>query len=62
MLKHYDQEASWRGKGRFGLHFYITVHHLRMSGQELIQGRNLEAGADAEAMEGAADWLAPIFA
>jgi hypothetical protein len=33
-----------------------------MSGQELIQGRNLEAGADAEAMEGAADWLAPIFA
>jgi hypothetical protein len=25
---------------------------------ELKQGRNLEAGADAEAMEGAADWFA----
>ena len=24
-----------------------------------MQGRNLEAGADAEAMEGAAYWLAP---
>ena len=29
-----------------------------MSGQELKQGRNLEAGADAEAVEGAAYWLA----
>jgi hypothetical protein len=29
-----------------------------MSGQELTQGRNLEAGADAEAVEGAAYWLA----
>ena len=29
------------------------------SGQELKQGWNLEAGADAEAMEGAAYWLAP---
>jgi len=28
------------------------------TGQELTQGRNLEAGADAEAMEGAACWLA----
>jgi hypothetical protein len=28
-------------------------------GQELKQGRNLEAGMDAEAMEGAAYWLAP---
>ena len=30
----------------------ITVHHQRMLGQELKQGRNPEAGADAEAMEG----------
>lgn len=38
----------------------IAIHHLRKSGQELIQGRNLEASADAEAMMGAgtAYWLA----
>jgi hypothetical protein len=28
------------------------VQHQRKSGQGLTQGRNLEAGADAEAMEG----------
>jgi hypothetical protein len=32
---------------------------LKKSGQELKQGRNLEAEADAEAMEGAAYWFAP---
>ena len=57
--KHHDQEASWGGKGLFSLHFHIAVDHQRKSGQELTQGRNLEAGADAEAMEGAAYWLAP---
>ena len=31
---------------------YHTVPHGRKSGQELKQGRNPEAGADAEAMEG----------
>jgi hypothetical protein len=45
-------EASWRGKGVFGLHVPIIVRHWRKSGQELRQGRNLEAGADTEAMEG----------
>jgi hypothetical protein len=50
--KHHDQEASWGGKGLLGLHFYIAVHHQRKSGQELTQCRNLEAGADAEIMEG----------
>ena len=39
-----------------GLHSHITVHH-RVSGQKLTQGENPEAGADAEAMEGAAYWL-----
>jgi hypothetical protein len=38
---------------------HIRVHFHRKSGQELTQGRDLEAGADAEATEGAADWLAP---
>jgi hypothetical protein len=32
-----------------------------MSGQELMQGRNQEAGADAEAMEGDAYWLSMAF-
>ena len=50
--KHYDREASWGGKGLFSLHFHIAVHHQRRSGQELTQGRILEAGADAEVMEG----------
>ena len=49
--KHHDQEASWGRKDLFSLHFNITVHHQRKSGQGLTQGRNLEAGADAEAME-----------
>jgi hypothetical protein len=34
----------------FGLHFHIAVHHQQKSGQKLKQGRNLEAGADAETM------------
>jgi hypothetical protein len=44
------------GKGLSSLHSHIAVHHQRKSGQELTQGRNLEAGADVEAMEGAAYW------
>ena len=35
----------------FSLRFQIIVHHWRKSGQELKQGRNLEARAEAEAME-----------
>jgi hypothetical protein len=35
----------------FSLHFHIDGHHQKKSGQELTQGRNLEAGAKAEAME-----------
>jgi hypothetical protein len=45
------------GKGLFGFCFHITVYHQRKSGQELTQGRNLEAGVNAEAMEGSY-WLA----
>jgi hypothetical protein len=50
--KHHYREASWGGKGLLSLHFYIAVHHQRKSGQELTQGRNLEAGADSKALEG----------
>jgi hypothetical protein len=49
MMKHHDQVGE---ESLFGLHFHITVHHWRKSGQELKQGRNLEAGADTEAMDG----------
>jgi hypothetical protein len=44
--------------GLFG--FHIVVHNWRKSGQELKQVRNLEAGADAEGMEGTAYWLAQL--
>ena len=47
----YVTKEAWRGKGLFGLPFHVAVHHWRMSGQELKHGRNLEAGADAEAIE-----------
>ena len=43
---------SCGGKSLFSLHFRVAVHHQRKSGQELTQSRNLEAGADAEDMEG----------
>ena len=33
---------------------YTAVHHPSNSGQELTQGRNLEAGNDAEVMRNAA--------
>jgi hypothetical protein len=52
-------KSKLRGKGLLNLHFYITVHHLRKSGQGLKQDRNLEVRADAVAMEGAAYWFVP---
>ena len=58
-MKYHDLKASWKGKGLFGLHFHVIVHHVRKSGQELRQERILETGADAEAWRGAAYWLAP---
>lgn len=43
--------AAWVGKSLFDLHLHITVLHWRKYGQQLKQGRNEEAGADAEAVE-----------
>ena len=48
-IKHHDQSNLGR---KFGLHYDITVHELKKSGQYLKQGRNMEWAADAEAMEG----------
>ena len=38
-IKHYNQEASWGGKGLFNLNFQIVVHHQRRSGLELKKMR-----------------------
>jgi hypothetical protein len=47
--KHHDQEASWGGKGLFGLHFHTAVITKDVrTGTQAGQ----EAGADAEVMEG----------
>ena len=40
------------GKGVFGLHFHLWSITERKSGQELKLGRDLEAEADVEVMEG----------
>lgn len=48
------------GEGSF---ISFSVHHQKHCGQELQQDRDLEAGADTEAMEGyCSSWLAqPAF-
>jgi hypothetical protein len=46
-------------KALFSLYSQIIVCHQRKSGQEVKQGMNLEAGADAEAMEWCCFWLGP---
>jgi hypothetical protein len=51
-MKHHDQKASWEGKGLFGLHFQFTILQWKKSVQKLRQDWSLEAGANAEAMEG----------
>lgn len=38
-------------KGFISLYFHIAVHHGRESGQKFKQDRNLDAGANADAME-----------
>ena len=58
--KYHDQKSKLGKKGFIGF-------HLRESGQEFKQGWNLEAGADAEAVEiccllNCSPWLAqPAF-
>jgi hypothetical protein len=64
-MSHHEQ-SNFGKKGFIGFFFStITVHYLRKSGQE--PNRNLETGADAEAMEkccllACSTWLAqPAF-
>lgn len=42
--------SAWGEKGYFGSRLCLVVHHLRKLVQELRQGRNLEAGAETEAV------------
>jgi hypothetical protein len=44
-------KASWGEMSLFCLHFHITVHPQRGQGSNL-NGKNLEAEADPQAMEG----------
>ena len=50
--QNFQSKLERKGFILFGLHFHIIVCQWRKSGQELKQDRNLEAGTDAEAMEG----------
>lgn len=52
MIKHHDQKQLGEESVFIIIHFQVTVPHWRNLGQELKQGRNQEAGTDAEAMEG----------
>lgn len=62
---HHDPKTSWREEGSFGLHLH--VHSALKEVIARTQNRNLELGADVEAMEQGcllADsfWLAqPVF-
>jgi hypothetical protein len=47
-IKRHDEKARKERLIWFVLN--ITVHHHRKPGQELKQGRNIEAGAEVEAM------------
>jgi hypothetical protein len=44
-------KATRGGKGLFGICFHIGVPQRKL-GEELKQGRNLEAGTDVETLEG----------
>ena len=46
VLKHHDQNQVAQERV-----YLIIVHQLKKSGQEFKQGKKLEAGGDAEAME-----------
>jgi hypothetical protein len=49
-MKH-DNQKPLGTKAFISLTVYITVHHQKQGGQEFRQGRSLEAGAAAEAVE-----------
>ena len=63
MIKRYDKKQNGEERIFFYLHFHITVCHLRKTGQELKEGKNLKVGADTEDMDGCcllacSPWLA----
>jgi hypothetical protein len=52
VMKHGEQKIDGEERSLFGLHFHIVTLHWRKAGQTLKQSRNLEAGTDAETMDG----------
>jgi hypothetical protein len=48
MVRVTSPKATQRRKGLFSVYFRSTVYHWKKLGPELKQGRNREAGADAE--------------
>lgn len=59
-------KGNWEGKSLCGLHFQITVCPLKEVRTGFKEGRDLGAGADAEAMYGCclldfSSWLAQPY-
>lgn len=44
-------KENWGGEGLFNLLYHITISHQRKSGQDLKQGRDIEAEIDTDVME-----------
>ena len=60
-MKPHDQKETWGRRCLFSS--YPHIYHQRKLGQKLRQGKNLEAGADSEALSGCcllacSSWLA----
>jgi len=51
VIKYHGQQQAREERVHLA-HSFAPIHHRKKSGQELKEGRNLEAGADAEAVEG----------
>lgn len=48
--KHHDSKQRGKEMVYFHLQLHSTVHHGWKSEQELTEGKNMESGADSEAM------------
>lgn len=60
MVKCHDQKQVREVKYLFGLHFHMVVHHIVVVRARTQIGQEPESGAEAEAKEGVACWLAQL--
>jgi hypothetical protein len=58
VTKPHDQKTIWGGKGLFGLHFHIVVHHLKESGGNSSRAGTWRQELRQKPWRGAAYWLA----